>query len=42
MGLSVVWLIYPRLDDQFTMTANDIGRRLAAREAAAGAALPVD
>ena len=42
MGLSVVWLIYPRLDDQFTMTANDIGRRLAAREAAADAALPVD
>jgi len=42
MGLSVVWLIYPRLDDQFTMTANDIGRRLAAREAAADATLPVD
>ena len=42
MGLSVVWLIYPRLDEQFTMTANDIGRRLAAREAAADAALPVD
>ena len=42
MGLSVVWLIYPRLDDQFTMTANDIGRRLAAREAATDAALPVD
>jgi len=42
MGLGVVWLIYPRLDDQFTMTANDIGRRLAAREAAADAALPVD
>ena len=42
MGLSVVWLIYPRLDEQFTMTANDIGRRLAAREAAADATLPVD
>lgn len=32
MGFSIVWLIYPRLDDQFTMTANDIKRRLAARE----------
>ena len=42
MGLSVVWLIYPRLDDQFTMTANDTRRRLDAREAAADAALPVD
>ena len=32
MGFSIVWLIYPRLDDQFTMTADDIKRRLAARE----------
>ena len=42
MGLSIVWLIYPRLDDQFTMTANDIGRRLAAREATADEALSTD
>jgi uncharacterized membrane protein len=34
-GLSIVWLVYPRLDEQFTMTAEDIGRRLAARGAAA-------
>ncbi len=32
LGLSLVWLLYPRLDEQFTATANDIGRRLAARE----------
>ncbi len=32
MGLSLAWLLYPRLDEQFTATANDIGRRLAARE----------
>lgn len=38
MGLSIVWLLYPRLDDQFTMTANDIGRRLDAREATANSA----
>jgi uncharacterized membrane protein len=31
LGLSLVWWIYPRLDEQFAMTANDIGRRLAAR-----------
>ena len=30
-GLSIVWLVYPRLDVQFTMTADDIARRLAAR-----------
>ncbi|HMT21458.1 MAG TPA: DUF2085 domain-containing protein [Promineifilum sp.] len=42
MGLSIVWLLYPRLDDQFTMTANDIGRRLAAREAADNEALSTD
>lgn len=42
MGLSVVWLIFPRLDEQFTATANDIGRRLAAREAAADEALSAD
>lgn len=42
MGLSVVWLIFPRLDDQFTATANDIERRLAAREAAADEALSTD
>jgi len=30
-GLSLVWWIYPRLDEQFSLTANDIGRRLAAR-----------
>jgi len=32
MGLSLAWLLYPRLDDQFTATANDIGRRLEQRE----------
>ena len=42
MGLSVVWLIFPRLDEQFTATANDIGRRLAGREAAAYEALSAD
>ncbi len=31
MGLSLVWLLYPRLDEQFTATADDIERRLAAR-----------
>ena len=30
-GLSIVWLVYPRLDAQFSMTADDISRRLAAR-----------
>ena len=30
-GLSIVWLVYPRLDAQFSMTADDIGRRLAGR-----------
>ncbi len=35
-GLSVVWLVYPRLDVQFGMTADDIGRRLAARAEGAG------
>ena len=30
-GLSIVWLVYPRLDVQFTMTADDIARRLAGR-----------
>ncbi|WP_374685898.1 DUF2085 domain-containing protein [Promineifilum sp.] len=34
-GLSLVWWIYPRLDEQFSLTANDIGRRLAARADAA-------
>ena len=34
MGLSVVWLIYPRLDEQFTATANDIGLRLAEKKTA--------
>ena len=33
MGFSLVWLLYPRLDDQFTATANDIGRRLEQRRA---------
>ena len=42
MGLSIVWLVYPRLDDQFTMTANDIRRRLDAREAAAEEVIPAD
>ena len=42
MGFSVVWLVYPRLDDQFTMTANDIRRRLDAREAAAEEVIPAD
>lgn len=37
-GLSIVWLVYPRLDEQFTMTADDIGRRLAARADAASTA----
>jgi uncharacterized membrane protein len=31
-GLSIVWLVYPRLDVQFSMTADDIERRLAGRE----------
>ena len=35
-GLSIVWLVYPRLDVQFSMTADDIGRRLAARTEGAG------
>ncbi len=33
MGLSLAWLLHPRLDDQFTATADDIARRLAARTA---------
>ena len=33
MGLSIVWLLYPRLDDQFTASADDMERRLAARGA---------
>jgi len=37
-GLSIVWLVYPRLDEQFSATADDIGRRLAARAESAGAA----
>ena len=37
-GLSIVWLVYPRLDEQFTMTADDIARRLAARADAASTA----
>ncbi|CUS03452.2 conserved membrane protein of unknown function [Candidatus Promineifilum breve] len=41
LGLSIVWLLYPRLDDQFTATADDMGRRLAAGVVADGA-LPVD
>jgi uncharacterized membrane protein len=32
MGFSLVWLLYPRLDDQFTATADDIQRRLAQKE----------
>ena len=42
MGFSVVWLVYPRLDDQFTMTANDIRRRLDARKAAVEEVIPAD
>lgn len=42
MGFSIVWLLYPRLDDQFTMTANDIGRRLDAQEATSDEALSTD
>jgi uncharacterized membrane protein len=34
-GLSIAWLVFPRLDEQFTVTADDIERRLAAREEAA-------
>jgi uncharacterized membrane protein len=41
LGLSIVWLVYPRLDEQFAATAEDIERRLAAR-AAADNTLPVD
>lgn len=37
-GLSVVWLVYPRLEEQFTMTADDIERRLAAKAEGAGTA----
>lgn len=29
LGLSIVWLLYPRLDDQFTATADEMGQRLA-------------
>jgi len=36
-GLSVVWLVYPRLEEQFHMTADDIERRLAAKTESAGA-----
>ncbi len=42
MGFSIVWLIYPRLDDQFTATAEDIKRRLVAREATVDEALSAD
>jgi uncharacterized membrane protein len=35
-GLSVVWLVYPRLDVQFTMTADDIARRLAVASGSVG------
>ena len=42
MGFSIVWLLYPRLDDQFTATAEDIKRRLTAREAAVDEALSAD
>ena len=42
MGFSIVWLLYPRLDDQFTTTAEDIKRRLTAREAAVDEALSAD
>ena len=35
-GLSIVWLVYPRLDVQFTMTADDIERRLAGRVESSG------
>jgi uncharacterized membrane protein len=31
-GLSVAWLVFPRLDEQFTVTADDIERRLVAQE----------
>jgi uncharacterized membrane protein len=41
LGLSIVWLLYPRLDDQFTATADDMERRLAAG-AVADEARPVD
>lgn len=34
MGLSIVWLIYPRLDEQFKVTADDIQRRMRAQQAA--------
>lgn len=37
-GLSIVWLVYPRLDEQFRATADDIQRRLAARAESASAA----
>ena len=37
-GLSIVWLVYPRLDEQFSMTADDIARRLARRAEQTGAA----
>jgi uncharacterized membrane protein len=32
MGFSLVWLLYPRLDDQFTQTANDMARRMEQKE----------
>ena len=35
-GLSIVWLVYPRLDVQFSITADDIARRLAGRLAVEG------
>ncbi len=41
LGLSIVWLLYPRLDDQFTATADEMERRLAAA-AVADEALPAE
>ncbi len=34
-GLSLVWLIYPRLDEQFAIIAEDQARKLAAADAVA-------
>jgi uncharacterized membrane protein len=33
LGLSIVWLLYPRLDEQFTATADSMEARLAAKQA---------
>lgn len=41
-GLSIVWLVYPRLDYQFAEMADDIGRRLATQDVPADEALPAD